>query len=129
VACAGEASTYLRALAAAPGQVRLDDETLISGCLTGGQSGADLGTAGQAMVEAATELNRQARRDPGGRANVAVGYLAGAVERGALTTGGIHADLQRRLDVAARFQRSSGETSAAFRRAFERGATAGRRSG
>ena len=55
------------------------------------------------MVEAATELNGEARASPAARATLRLGYLIGAAQRGADDTEGIHADLIRRLTVAARY--------------------------
>ena len=67
------------------------------------RSAGDLADVGEALVEAATELNAEARKEPGGQANIELGYLLGAVEAGAARTDGIHSDLVRRLDVAAHF--------------------------
>ena len=103
VACLEGAGAYERALKAAPDEVLLEGETLISDCLTRNQSGGDLTRVGEAMIEAATALNAEAREDPGGAANLQLGYLLGAVERGAEESEGIHSDLVRRLVVAARF--------------------------
>ena len=55
------------------------------------------------MVEAATRLNAEARAEPGGAANLQLGYLLGAAQRGAEGTEGIHAELIRRLTAAARY--------------------------
>jgi len=126
VACLNGAGTYLGALEQAPGQVRLGGEVPISDCLAENQPGGDLATVGAAMVSAATRLNGEARREPGGSAAVQLGYLLGAAERAAETTEGIHADLLRRLDAAASYSPDgSGPTSAAFQRAYERGHEAG----
>ena len=57
---------------------------------------------GQAMVATATKLNAEARAERGPR-KLQLGYLIGAAERGAESTEGIHADLIRRLTVAARY--------------------------
>ena len=62
VACLEGADAYVGALAAAPGEVRLDGETPISECLAENQQAGDLATVGEALVEAATELNA---RGPG----------------------------------------------------------------
>jgi len=103
VACLEGASAYERALKAAPDEVLLGDETLISECLPRNQSGGDLSRVGEALIETATALNAEARAEPGGAANLQLGYLLGAVERGAEESEGIHSDLIRRLVVAARF--------------------------
>src|SRR3954468_13009271 len=103
VACLEGAGAYQQALKAAPDEVLLEDETLISECLTRNQSSGDLTQVGEALIEAATALNAEARAEPGGDANMQLGYLLGAVERGAEEGEGIHTDLVRRLVVAARF--------------------------
>ena len=59
-ACLQGKDIYLAALAEAPRSVRLAADTPISECLVENQSGGDLATVGEAMVEAATELNAEA---------------------------------------------------------------------
>ena len=125
VACLGGTSVYITALNAAPGEATLDGETPISDCLAENQQGGDLANVGEALVEAATALNAEAREEPGGRANVRLGYLLGAVERGAAETEGIHTDLLRRLTVAARYSPRPPLPSA-FGRAYREGFEAGR---
>ncbi|MGZ5333733.1 MAG: hypothetical protein ACXWD7_07505 [Solirubrobacterales bacterium] len=127
-ACLSGPATYLDALAAAPGQVRLQASTPISDCVVSGQEGGELATAGRSIVTAATRLNASARQDPGSAATVQLGYLVGAVQEGAGGTGGIHADLVRRLDQAARFS-PEGQPSAEFERAFGTGYAAGQADG
>jgi hypothetical protein len=126
VACLEGKATYLGALAGAPGEVRLSGEVPISDCLAQNQAGGELATIGATMVAAATQLNREARSEPGGSAAVRLGYLLGAAERGAEETEGIHADLLRRLDAAARYSPQGSEpASAPFQAAYERGREAG----
>lgn len=124
VACAGSAGDYLKALQAAPAAVRLDGETPISDCFTGTE-GPDVG---QAVVEAASRLNAQARRDPGGPATVQLGYLAGAVHEGTAHVPS-EADLVRRVDTAARYVPDGGSLGAAFEQAFGKGYAAGEATG
>jgi hypothetical protein len=81
------------------------------------------------MVAAATELNSEARADPGGAANLELGYLVGAAERGAEGTSGIHADLVRRLDAAARYSPGGRRPPPQFERAYREGFDAGRARG
>ncbi len=126
VACRDGAGAYLAALAATPGQVRLAGETPISDCLAENQQGGDLATVGAAMVEVATQLNAQARAEPGGGANLRLGYLLGAAQRGAERSEGIHADLIRRLTVAARFSPGRQPPPASFIATYRRGYDAGR---
>jgi hypothetical protein len=78
------------------------------------------------MVIAATKLNAQARRDPAGPATLQLGYLIGAVSKGADP---IHTDLVRRLNASARFTVGGVAPPAAFERAFGRGYAAGHTSG
>ncbi|HEY5709086.1 MAG TPA: hypothetical protein VIS51_06800 [Solirubrobacterales bacterium] len=129
VACLEGAGTYLRALEDAPGAVRLQGETPISSCLAENQAGGTLASVGTAMVAAATELNADARSDPGGVANVQLGYLLGAAQRGADGTQGIHAELIRRLAAAARYSADNRPLPATFLDAYQRGFDAGRARG
>ena len=126
-ACLSSSAGYLQALRTAPGEVRLEGETPISDCLTPEQEGGQLAEVGSTMIEAATRLNGEARADPSGEATVQLGYLTGAVGRGADS---IHADLVRRLNAAARFSPGgSGLLSAEFERTFGQGYAAGNESG
>jgi hypothetical protein len=127
--CLGTVDTYLAALEAAPGRVELDGMTPISDCLVSGQEPAELGQMGEAMIAAATELNSEARRKPSGEDTVRLGYLVGAVQAGASETGGIHADLVRRLDAAARFNEGGKPLPVSFERAFGEGYAAGQDQG
>ncbi len=130
-ACLASASDYLAALEAAPGEVRLDGSVPISNCLVEEQTPGTLGAVGASIVEAAKQLNREARKHPSGQASVELGYLVGAVQEGESRTGGIHADLVIRLDAAARFTGNGAQTSlgAEFERAFGEGYAAGQASG
>jgi hypothetical protein len=125
VACLEGAGAYLRALRAAPGEVRLDGETPISDCLAPNQTGGDLATVGTAMVAAATRLNAEARAEPGGAANLRLGYLLGAATLGAEDTEGIHAELLRRLTAAARYRPADRALPATFLSAYQEGFDAG----
>ena len=128
-ACFEGAGASERALAAAPGEVRLGGETLISECLTRNQEGGELAQVGEALVEAATRLDAEAREDPGGHANLELGYLLGAAQRGSEETEGIHSDLMRRLVVAARFAPGKQPLPPEFRATYQRGFDAGRENG
>jgi len=129
VACLEGAGTYERALAAAPEEVLLEDETLISECLTRNQTGGDLSRVGEAMLETATALNAEVREDPGGEASLRLGYLLGAVQRGSEESEGIHSDLLRRLVVAARFAPGKQPLPPEFVRAYRDGYAAGQSNG
>ena len=129
-ACLAPASGYLRALAAAPGPVRLDGETPISSCLVEDQPTGILQTVGKSVIGAATELNRQVLSGGGRKRVVELGYLVGAVQEGASGTGGIHRDLVLRLDSAARYSGPGGKPfGVAFERDFGAGYAAGQRTG
>ncbi|HEX5983858.1 MAG TPA: hypothetical protein VFY69_06595 [Solirubrobacterales bacterium] len=129
VACLEGAAAYERALADGPGEVLLGGETPISECLARNQSGGDLARVGEAMIEAATELNAGARKEPGGPANLQLGYLLGAAARGAEESEGIHSDLVRRLTVAARYAPGRQPLPEEFLATYGEGFDAGRSGG
>jgi hypothetical protein len=129
-ACLGPASAYVDALADAPGEVRLDGGTPISGCLVEEQEAGPLSQVGGAMIAAATELNRRALAGAGDQTAVELGYLVGAATEGASTTGGIHHDLILRLEAAARYRgKGSERLPPGFDAAYERGYDAGQSGG
>jgi hypothetical protein len=128
-ACLGGPKAFERALAAAPGMVELEGETPIGDCLTEAQSGGEIAQVGEAMVLAATNLNARARAEAGGDAAMQLGYLIGAAERGSRDTEGIHADLVRRLTVAARYAPRGQPLPPAFMRRYREGFDAGRAAG
>jgi len=105
--------------------VKLSGETPIGDCLAENQKAGDLSAVGIAMVAAATKLNAEARAQPGGAANLRLGYLLGAAQRGAESTGGIHADLVRRLAAAARYSPAGRPLPTAFLRTYREGFDAG----
>lgn len=125
VACLEGPGAYTRALADAPAEVKIGGVTPIGDCLAENQKGGDLASVGAAMVTVATKLNLEAQADPGGAANLQLGYLLGAAQRGAERTEGIHADLIRRLSVAARYSPDNRPLPAAFLRAYREGYDAG----
>jgi len=129
VACLEGAAVYEQALESAPGKVRLQGETPINDCLAENQSAGDLARVGEATVGAATDLNAEARAEPGGDAALRLGYLLGAAERGSEESEGIHSDLVRRLTVAARYAPGKQPLAEDFLAAYERGFKAGRSGG
>lgn len=129
IACLEGAPAFERTLAAAPGEVLLQGETPISECLARNQTSGDLARVGEAMIEAATALNAEARAEPGGEANLQLGYLLGAAERGSEESEGIHTDLVRRLTVAARYAPGKEPLSEEFLSTYRKGFDAGRSAG
>lgn len=129
VACLEGAGAYESALRDAPDEVLVGGETLISECLAENQKAGDLARVGEAMLETATSLSAQARQEDGGDAAVQLGYLIGAAERGASSSEGIHADLVRRLTVAARYAPGGQPLSQQFLSAYREGFDAGRSGG
>ena len=129
VACLQGKEIYLAALGDAPGAVQLAGETPISECLAENQQGGELATVGEALVETATELNGEARDVPTSPAALRLGYLIGAAQRGADGSEGIHADLLRRLAVAARYAPGREPLPPSFLAAYREGFDAGHSSG
>jgi hypothetical protein len=123
-ACLQPAGGWLQALQRAPGAVRLAGRTPISDCFTGAEGPGVVQTA----IKVATDLNAQARRDPGGAATLRLGYLAGAVHQGTSHVPS-EADLVRRVDTAARYNPQGGSLGAAFEHAFGKGYAAGEATG
>jgi hypothetical protein len=125
VACLNGSGAYLKALEGAPGRVTLAGGVPISDCLAKNQKAGDLAAVGDAMVEATTELNAEAREERGGAANAQLGYLIGAAQRGAEGTNGIHAELMRRLIAAATYSPGRQVLSKELERAYRQGFDAG----
>ncbi|MGE5282903.1 MAG: hypothetical protein ACM3N0_11420 [Chloroflexota bacterium] len=88
-----------------------------------------MANVGAAMLVAATRLNAEARARPGGGANLRLGYLLGAVEKGAARTDGIHVELVRRLTAAARYSPRDRALPATFLEAYREGFEAGKARG
>jgi hypothetical protein len=125
-ACREGVGTYMEALRAAPGEVILAGETPISGCLVAAAEEGELADLGEAALAVATKLNAEARAEPGGPAALQLGYLLGAIARGSAETEGVHAELLRRLTVAARFAPEGRPLSRRFLAGYEKGFAAGR---
>jgi hypothetical protein len=125
VACLNGSGAYMRALEGTPGKVKLAGGVPISDCLAQNQQAGDLATVGNAMLRTATALNAEARAEPGGAANLRLGYLIGAGQRGAEGTDGIHAELIRRLTAAATYSPGKQVLGKDFERAYRQGFDAG----
>jgi hypothetical protein len=128
-ACLSGATYYSAALVKAPGAVRLPGGTPISDCLVANQGTGDLTNVGADLVRVATQLNAKARRDPSGAPTVQLGYLVGAVTRGAAETHGIHTELQRRVEAAALYSPAGKPPPEPFDHTYEKGYAAGREDG
>ncbi|HET7574232.1 MAG TPA: hypothetical protein VFJ99_03870 [Solirubrobacterales bacterium] len=128
-ACLGGSKAFEKALSAAPGEVKLEGGTPIGDCLTEAQSAGEIAQVGEAMVLAATHLNARARMAANGDAAIQLGYLIGAAERGSQDTEGIHADLVRRLTVAARYAPRGQPLPPSFTARYREGFDAGRADG
>ena len=96
-ACSNGPGAILRALAGAPGRVRLEDGTRLSECVEHAFDDGELQVLGTTLTPAADTL--AARATP--TAALQLGYLIGAVRRGAGRTNGIHAELVRHLEGTA----------------------------
>ena len=96
-ACRSGAEAVRVALEQAPEPVTLAG-TRLSECLGRAGATADIQQVGGYYLEAATVLAADARRDPDGPAAVRLGYLVGAVRRGAASTQGFHAEMVRRIE-------------------------------
>ena len=94
---AGGATTVKTALTRAPGEVTVDG-TPLSKCLARDADAADVQSVGAAYVDTASALAAKVRANPHGAAAVQLGYLVGAVRRGASKTAGIHYELERRVE-------------------------------
>jgi hypothetical protein len=129
VACLEAPRTYFEALERAPKPVRLDAETPISDCLVPNQAAGDLTRLGSTLLDVTTELNSEARSDPGGAPTVQLGYLVGAIEKGGDETQGIHAELQRRIEAAALYSPAGKPPPPPFDQRYRRGYAAGRDDG
>ena len=124
-ACLDSAGAIERALSRAPAPVTLPTGTRLSACVTNARSDADLQSAGLVLTRAADHLAEAARRGDT-EAAVRLGYLVGAVRRGAQRTEGIHAQLQRRIERATAYLDDAGPRVTS---AVARGRRAGEASG
>jgi hypothetical protein len=100
-ACRGGDRAVTRALAGAPRGGALADGTLLSECVHRARSDADLQNLGLVLNRVAAQLGTAAQQ--GDEAAAArLGFLAGAVRRGAALSHGVGLELSHRIDAAAR---------------------------
>jgi hypothetical protein len=122
-ACASGPGPAVRALTSAPGPVRLAGGTKLSSCVERARSEADLQTVGSVLTRTADEL--AGAMDRSDEAALQLGYLIGAVRKGARHTSGIHEELVRRVEQAIGVDGAPPPRRAAF----DRGLAAGERTG
>jgi hypothetical protein len=109
------------ALASAPGEVRVEG-TRMSECVSQASDPGDIQTVGATYLAVAEALAPRARAEPQGAEARQLGYLVGAVRKGARRTQGYNLEIVRRLEQeAAAVERRS--------RAFREGERAGRETG
>ena len=121
-ACEENAQAVRAALARAPRDVRLAGGVRISSCFQQAASPADVQNLGAIFIDAADALGDRVRVAPHSHAAVELGYLIGAVRRGARTDTGVHYESERRVE-----QELVGVPTATPE--FRRGLEAGRRAG
>lgn len=120
-ACLGNADAFRQALTAAPASVRLAGGTPISRCVD--RAGDRLQDVSSNLTPVADALAAQAVRDPA--AAVRLGYLIGAVRRGAAHTAGIAAELTRRIELAGSLPGAAPAALAALQRGIAAGSAGG----
>jgi hypothetical protein len=118
---AGPAAVH-SALARAPREVRLGGRVPISHCFQGAASAADVQNLGAIVITATQETADRVRSAPRSHAAVELGYLVGAIRRGAGPGFGIHYEAERRVE-----QELHGVPTRTPE--FRRGLAAGRRAG
>ena len=121
VACRSGPGAVARALERAPREVTIGG-TRLSECLGRAGEPADIQQVGGDYLQVATTLAARARRDAEGPSALRLGYLVGAIRRGAAGTQGFHAEMVRRIEQ----ELLPVDTRA---RAFRRGERAGRGGG
>ena len=84
-------------LAKAPAEVRVDG-TRLSECFTRAANPAEIQQVGAVFIATAEKLAPPARANPHSPQALRLGYLIGAVRRGAGNTQGIHYETQRRIE-------------------------------
>lgn len=122
--CTQGRDPMVKALRAAPAPVRLADGTRLSECVTRSQDEGTLQSFGVVVTRLADDLADRAAREPA--VAIELGYLIGAVRRGAAATNGVSLELAHRLESTVR--RMGGEAPAAAA-ALQRGLRAGERTG
>ena len=118
-ACSDGARTVLGALRRAPADVSLEGGTLISTCVRRSLDTGQIQTLGFTYLAAAnSELRLMQHSDA---AALQLGFLIGAVRRGANKTNGVQLELVRRLEQVAGVGGPPGPRRAAYRRGMAAG--------
>jgi hypothetical protein len=118
VACSSGARLVLGALRDAPGAVKVDG-TPISTCVKRSLGTGEMQTLGFTYVAAANSLLK--RIPHSNDAALQLGFLVGAVRRGANETNGIQLELLRRLEQVAGVDGPPGAAGTAYRRGMAAG--------
>jgi len=113
--CSDGPDQVTKALRGAPGEVRVEHTTLLSVCVARATDDAELQQLGYSFTPVADRLREIGTR----RAALELGFLVGAVHRGARDSNGIHAELVRRMDRRLAFDEP------ALQHAADRGVAAG----
>jgi hypothetical protein len=92
---AGRVAAFRAALASAPGPVRLKDGTSIADCLSHDADSGDLQNVGSMLLTITQQLVDSGAHDS--RTLVQIGYLSGAVRRGAEHSQ-VDGEIERRID-------------------------------
>jgi hypothetical protein len=124
--CTASTDAIEQALGRAPARVTLRDGTPLSACIHDAENDADLQSVGIVFSQAAERLRVRAQAGDL-RAAAGVGYVAGAVRRGAHGTMGVAAELQRRVELVA--GRLEDDAPPRVDAAVERGLRAGEQHG
>jgi hypothetical protein len=95
LACIHSPGDVRAALRSAPGHVALPDGTTLADCVGAAREASDLQNVGATFVSAASDLEPAAHRSP--RVALRLGFLVGAVERGAGRTAGLQDELANRM--------------------------------
>jgi hypothetical protein len=98
-ACSDGPDKVLAALRGAPGEVALYDGTRLSTCVERAFDDAEIQQLGYSFTPAADRLAERAT----GAAAFQLGFLVGAVRRGAAHSNGVHLELVRRLENTVTF--------------------------
>jgi hypothetical protein len=123
-ACLDEPAAIERALTRVPAAVRLRDGTPLSRCVhLAAPRDGDLQALGVSLMRVADGLRAPALADED--AAMRLGYLVGAVRRGAAKTPGLAAQLARRIEQTASFDADDARARSALLRGVRLGEDGG----